>query len=129
MSAPRGRRPRDRTGFTLIEVIGALVIFSAGVLMVLGITGSLARQMDWAAETSELVVRTQERLDSLEATPFDSLVAGTSADTFAIRGRSFVRTSTVTAVTGLLVRIDVSVRSADGVGPNHAAVSYQSAQW
>ncbi|HSM60715.1 MAG TPA: prepilin-type N-terminal cleavage/methylation domain-containing protein [Longimicrobiales bacterium] len=121
-------RPRSR-GFTLIEVIGALVIFSGGVLMVLRITGSLSRQMDLAAVTSELVVRTQERIDSLEALPFDSLAAGTVADTFSIRGRAYTRSVSVTPVTGLLYRLDVRVAPADGGSPSYEATSYTSAQW
>jgi len=115
-------------GFTLIEVIGALLIFSAGVLMVLRITASLSRQMDRAAVTSELVVRTQEWLDSLEATPFDSLDAGMRADTVTIRGQPYVRSATVTAVTGLLYRVEVGVVPEAGGEPSYGATSYSSAR-
>ena len=68
-------------GFTLIEVIAALVIFSLGVLMVLRLTSALTAQMEYAATSSELVVRSEEPLDSLEALPFTSLVLGTTIDT------------------------------------------------
>ena len=124
------RRRRSRTGFTLIEVIGALVIFSLGVLMVLGMTGSLSRQMDWAAVTSELVVKAHQRLDSLEAVPFSSLTPGSSDETFRIRGDSYVRTVSVTSVTGLMYQLDVSVGPADGAErPSYAVTSYQVATW
>jgi prepilin-type N-terminal cleavage/methylation domain-containing protein len=127
--SPRGvgRRPR-RGGFTLIEVIGALVIFSAGVLMVLRITASLSRQMDRAAITSELVVRTQEWLDSLEATPFDSLSSVVRADTLSIRGERYVRSAEVTAVTSFLYRIEVGVGPESGSQPAYSATSYASAR-
>ena len=119
-----------RAGFTLIEVIGALVVFSVGVLMVLNITGALSRQMDWAAISSELVVRTQEGLDSLEALPFASVVPGSHTETLMIRGYSYTRTVTVTPVTGLMLQLDVDVSPASGgSGPSYALTSYQVAAW
>ena len=123
----RGPSP---AGFTLIEVIGALVIFSVGVLMVLSLAGSLSRQMDWAAVTSELVVRAQERLDSLEAEPYSSLTPGSSDETLRIRGDSYARTVSVTSVTGLMYRLDVSIAPMDGAdGPSYAVTSYQVSSW
>ena len=120
----------SRAGFTLIEVIGALVIFSVGVLMVLSLAGSLSRQMDWAAVTSELVVRAQERLDSLEALPYSSLTPGSSDETLRIRGDSYARTVSVTSVTGLMYRLDVSIAPMDGAdGPSYAVTSYQVSAW
>lgn len=128
MSARHACRRLRRGGFTLIEVIGALLIFSAGILMVLRITASLSRQMDRAAITSELVVRTQEWLDSLDATPFDSLGPAVRADTLVIRGRPYVRSAKVTAVTALLYRIDVDMAPESGGEPAYAAISYSSAR-
>ena len=91
----RGSGP-FRGGFTLIEVIGSLVIFSLGVIMVLQLTGALTRQMEYATKTSEVVARVQERLDSLEALPFDSVTVGTRQDTLTVRGTRYVRNATVT---------------------------------
>ena len=114
----------------MIEVIGALVIFSVGVLMVLKLTGALSRQMEYAAKTSELVARTQERLDSLEAVPFDSLTLGTLADTTSVRGISYIRTATVSQVTAVLYQIAVTMApQVAGGGPTITAASYSAAQW
>lgn len=114
-----------RRGFTLIEVIGALVIFSLGVIMVLQLTRALSRQMEYGATSSELVVRAQERLDSLEALPFDSITVGTRSDTLTVRGIRYRRQFTVTAMTGLLRRIDVSVSPLTaGQGPSVSETSY-----
>ena len=125
----RGCGPAGR-GFTLIEVIGALLIFSVGVIMVLQLTGALSRQMAYAARSSELVARAQERMDSLEALPFDSITVGTQQDTLTVRGIRYVRRAAVTSVTGLLRRIDVSLMpQTTGSGPSYSATSYAAARW
>lgn len=124
------RCPGPSQGFTLIEVIGALVIFSVGVLMVLRLTGALSRQMEYAAKTSEVVARTQERLDSLEAVPFDSLSLGTRADTLTVRGIPYVRTATISQLTGILYQIDVTMApTVAGRGPSITSQSYSARQW
>jgi prepilin-type N-terminal cleavage/methylation domain-containing protein len=125
----RGSGPA-RKGFTLIEVIGALMIFSVGVIMVLQVSGALTRQMEYAAKSSELVARAQERLDSLEAMPFDSITVGDRQDTLTVRGVVYVRRATVTSVTGVLRRIDVSlVPQTTGDGPSYSATSYAATRW
>lgn len=122
-------QPRGR-GFTLIEVVAALVIFSGGVLMVLKLTTALSAQMEYAATSSELVVRSQERLDSLEALPFASLSLGTKSDTITVRGVPYLRRVTITAVTGLLRQIQVTVARLDGGnGPQSSVTSYAAAPW
>ena len=42
-------RTLSTDGFTLIEVIGALVIFSLGVMAVMNLTSTLSVSMEWAA--------------------------------------------------------------------------------
>jgi len=117
-------------GFTLIEVIGALVIFSLGVIMVLQLSGALSQQMRWAGQTSTIVARAQERVDSLEATPFDSLTLGTFADTVTILGTAYLRTATISEVTAILYQIDVTLAPVGGVdGPTYATTSYSAAPW
>ena len=125
----RGSGPL-RGGFTLIEVLGALVIFALGVLMVLKLTGALSRQMEFATKTSEVVARTQERLDSLEAVPFDSLSLETRADTLSVRGVPYVRTATISRLTGILYQIDVTMApTVAGRGPTISSQSYSGRQW
>lgn len=122
----RGRRARG--GFTLIEVIGALVIFSAGVLMVMDLTNSLARQMNYAAALSEIVVRTQELVDSLSTLPLDSLNASTS--TVTVGGRAYTEMIIVTPITELLYELHLSLTpNATGDGPSHSVVTYAAAEW
>lgn len=122
--------PQSRPGgFTLIEVIGALVIFSVGVLMVMQVSGALGTQMRFAGIRSEIVVLANERLDSLEVTPLASLVAGTARDTVVVQGLGYERTAIVTLLTPVLAKIEVSLEPVDGVGPSHEVVSYTSEPW
>lgn len=125
----RGSGPL-RGGFTLIEVIGALVIFSLGVIMVIQLSIALSGRMEYAAQTSELVARAQERLDSLEALPFDSLTLGSDVDTLSVRGVRYYLTATIAEVTGVLYEIDVTLEaSPSGAGPDYSATSYSARSW
>jgi len=116
-------------GFTLIEVIGALVIFSVGVLMVLQLSGALGTQMRYAAARSEIAVMGSERLDSLEATPFDSLAVGTTTTSVTVTGQSYQRQVIVTQITPVLYRIDVTLSPVASTGPSYGVTSYRSAIW
>ena len=120
---------RSEAGFTLIEVIGALVIFSVGVLMVMQASGALGIQMRYAGARSEIVVLASERLDSLEAAPLASLSTGTIQDTLTVQGLTYERTVTITSIRPVLAKIEVSLVSIDGDGPSHAVTSYTSAAW
>lgn len=127
---PCRRSGRPQRGFTLIEVIAALVIFALGVLMVLDLTGALARQMRYAATTSELVVIAQEQIDSLEALAFESLTVGTTMDSLTVEGVVYGRAVSVSVRTGLLYQLDVALSpTTAGEGPSYAVTSYSAAHW
>jgi len=120
----------DLRGFTLIEVVGALVIFSMGVLMVLQVSGALGYRMRYAGARSEIAVLANEKLDSLAAEAFASLAAGTTQTNVTIEGISFRRSVTITTMTPVLKRIDVSITPNAGYrGPSHSVTSYASAVW
>jgi len=117
-------------GFTLIEVIAALVIFSGGVLMVIQMSGSLSRQMEWAGVASEIVVVAQARLDSLDAEPFADLTLGTTSETLTIQGKSYTLDTTITTVTALLLQLDISMTPGAGVsGPSYSTTTYAADTW
>lgn len=128
--SPCHRPARFHRGFTLIEVIGALVIFSVGVLMVIGLTTTLAREMRYSATDSELVVRAEEQMDSLEALDFDSISAGTTTDTLTVQGTSYTRQVVISVYTAVLYQIDVTLAPVTaGAGPTYSATSYRAAVW
>jgi len=121
---------RPDAGFTLIEVIGALMIFSMGVLMVVQMSGALGTRMRYAGARSELVVFANERLDSLSAEAFTALTVGSTTSTLVAEGTSYQSTVTITLMTPVLKRIVVSIAPQGGAdGPSHSVTSYASAIW
>lgn len=128
-STGAGRASWRTEGFTLIEVIGAVVVFSAGVLMVAHLTGTLTLQMEFAATRSEIVALAQERMEDLEDQPYDQVPVGTTADTLAIRGHDYIRTVTVTQYGPLTREITVSVVPDEPPGPRFSAVTYLNESW
>lgn len=116
-------------GFTLIEVIGALVIFAVGVLMVIQTSGALSNQMRHAARTSEIVVRAHEWLDSLEALPHSSLAPGTRTDTVVVGGIAYRRQAVLSRRTAVLMDITVTLEPVEGDAPSYTASSHAAAYW
>lgn len=101
-----------------------------GVLMVVQVSGALGFRMRYAGARSEIVVFANERLDSLGAEAFASLSSGTALDTLDAEGMTFASTVTISAVTPLLKRLDVSIAPVNGgKGPSHSVTSYVSAAW
>lgn len=97
--------------------------------MVMQVGGALSTQMRTAGARSEIVVLANASLDSIEATPLDSLTMGTALDSVVAQGWTFQRTVTITSLTAILARVDVTISPAGGSGPSHAVTSYTSAVW
>ena len=116
-------------GFTLIEVIGALLIFSMGVLAVMNLTGTLSIQMQRAALRSELAVVGQERLDSLELVDYTNLTLGTTTSSMSIRGETFTWSLTVSDSTALFRHLKLTGSPADGLGPSFSGATFVVRSW
>ncbi len=116
-------------GFTLIEVIGALVIFSLGVLMVVLLSGTLSVQMERAALRSELAVVGQARLDSLELVDYAALSAGTTTSWASIRGETYTWSVKVSDSTAVVRHVAVSGIPISGSGPSFSGSAFVSRSW
>ncbi len=116
-------------GFTLIELIGALVIFSMGVLAVVRLAGTLSVQMERAALRSELAVVGQERLDSLELVDYATLTVGTTNSSSSIRGRTYTWSVTVSDSTAIIRHVQVSGTPSSGSGPSFSGVAFVGRPW
>jgi Tfp pilus assembly protein PilV len=116
-------------GFTLIEVIGALVIFSMGVLMVMGLGGTLSLQMERAALRSELALIGQERVDSLELVDYTALTVGTTTTSTSVRGATYTWTVTVSDSTAVIRHVAVSGTPSSGSGPFFKGSAFVGRAW
>lgn len=118
-----------RGGFTLIEVMAALVVFSAGVLMVLGLTETLAGRLSAAGIRTRVSVEVQNRLDSLQSLPYDSLSTGTSSDIVLIQGRAFNRTQRILQSTPLVKEVEVTLTPVEGGSPRLTSSAFIIRAW
>ena len=125
----RNPAPPVRAGFTLIEVIGALLIFSLGVIMVLQITTSLSRRMEYAAVNSVIAAEGQRRLDSLGVLSYASVATGATQQTITIRGVSYLRIDTVALTSPLVKKVTFYLKPVAGDWPTFDATLYLSDSW
>jgi Tfp pilus assembly protein PilV len=114
---------------TLIEVMGALVVFSMGVLLVLNLSGALSTQLNQSVLRSSVLVELQEVLDSMGNEHYDSLTVGTEQDTVWIRGLLFGRTKSVTQTHPITLEVTVSVQPLSGSGPSYTASTFVLQSW
>lgn len=72
----------DRSGFSLVEVVVAIIILAIGVLGLGGTTAYTVRQVTLSDTMTERAAAFQTIIDRLQSLPYDSVVAG--ADTVGI---------------------------------------------
>jgi len=97
--------------------------------MVLQLSAVLGIQIRYAAAQSEIIVLANERLNSLEATPFDSISTGTASDTTAVEGFAYRHEAVISEVNPVLYVIVVTLSPLGGSAPTYSATSYMSAIW
>jgi prepilin-type N-terminal cleavage/methylation domain-containing protein len=116
-------------GFTLIEVIAALVIFTMGVLAVVLVTDTLSVRMERAALRSELALVGQERLDSLELVDYVDLTVGTTTSSASIRGETYTWKVIVSDSTALIRHVAVTGIPSSGSGPSFSGSAFVDRLW
>ena len=112
---------RTRGGFSLVEVLVAVVILGVGLLGVAGLSagvGSLTRRS--TAETEQTVVA-QQVLEHMLAEPFGTYARGPGAiadTTLTIAGRDYTVSRRVSSVNARVDRVRVIVEGKLGFGPD-----------
>jgi Tfp pilus assembly protein PilV len=129
--SPVVTRPRrEGGGFTLIEVIGALLIFSIGVIMLLQLTSSLSERLEYAALNSVITAEGQERMDSLSALSYSSFTVGVEVDTMTFRGVRYRRTQEVTQFRPLVREVELTIEPlGTAEGPSYTTSTLVSEAW
>ncbi len=94
---------KRRQGFTIVEVVVAIVLLAVGILGLVTTAALVTRMMGRGTRASKAAVLAQQRIEILRATPCASLAGG--ADTVG----AFTRQWTVTT-SGNARRIQVIVR-------------------
>lgn len=81
MNRPSGTLPADpdRGGFTMVEVILAIVVLAFGLLGMAGTTALVVRQVSLADIATERSAAVQTTIERLKALPFDSVLSGSDS--------------------------------------------------
>jgi type IV pilus modification protein PilV len=112
MRAPRRitgarRAVGKRAGFTLVELLVAMMVFAVGMLGLAATAGSVTRMMGGAKRQTIAAMVAQSRLERIRSSPCSTLLGGTDT----VRG--IVSAWTVTAVSrGVNVSETVTYRAA-----------------
>ncbi len=109
MSEKRPRTTLAREGFSLVEVLVALVVLSVGVLAVTGMAASSVTLVRNGLNLTNSTLAAQQVLDGYLVLPFDSITLGTAADTINLGGQVYTVASTVTDVSAQLAVEDEDV--------------------
>jgi prepilin-type N-terminal cleavage/methylation domain-containing protein len=136
MMRDAGDAPRSRpSGFTLIEVIAALVVFSTAVLMATSLTAGLTTQMRFSALRSQVAARAVHRLDSMAVLPYDSVPVSVSLSTYSIQGQMYRDSLKVVQFAPRIREVQVSLSPVSScpptcpAGPRYRVVTYLVKPW
>lgn len=113
----------------MIEVMGAMVLFTGGVLMVLNLSSSLNTQLQRSAMITELTSVVREQVDSMEAEGYAGLSVASTTATLSLRNISYTLTRAVTSYSPLVKQITVSLEPTQGTGPNRSYSTWVATTW
>ena len=100
-----------RAGFTLIEIMVALVIFSAVILSLVGLSFSVARRSTRATDQALSMAALQARVAQASATMFDSLGTIVGCDTTVSGAYQVLGCTRVTSLTQRLDSVQIVVQT------------------
>ncbi len=128
MDEPRGADPhppltaRRRAGFSLIEILLTIVIFSIVIMSLAGLAFQVARRSSRATDQALSMSVLLARVDQASTTNYDSLALLAACDS-ALSGRVWIRgCTTVDSLSNVRRRVRVIVRtSLPGTRPDTIA--------
>lgn len=75
----RVQADKTRSGFTIIEIVIALIVLTVGVLALAGTTGYIIRQVTLANVMTKRAAAFQTTIDHLQAIPYADVGSGTNS--------------------------------------------------
>lgn len=99
------------TGFSLIEVMISVVIFSAVILSLVGLAYQVARRSTRATHQALVMSVLRTRVDQASAVPFDSLALVTGCDTTISGAVRIYGCTTIVSSTPRLADLAIVVRT------------------
>lgn len=78
MTARAKARLRARAGFTIVEMVVAIIVFTIGVMGLAGTAAYVARQMNGGAQQTLAATIAQSRIDSIAGTGCHAVGSGTA---------------------------------------------------
>jgi Tfp pilus assembly protein PilV len=124
MSRTRGK-PRDETGFSLVEILGSMVLLAVTLMSLLPMTmrvAKLGRQQTDAIQRNAALAGEIQRVQLLD---FTSLAAGTTCTDYATAGYPHTTCVTVTVVDSSTKQVSVAVTPYGG-GASSTSTAYLS---
>ena len=106
-----GGRVASNGGFTLVEVMVALVLLVTGALAITHLSLSVAVLMQQSSAKTELITLAENRMEAVQARDYAELRAGVEEDTVSVRGKPYVRRITITESNARMREIRVDLRS------------------
>lgn len=109
----------NRKGFTLLELLIALVILSIGLLSLSEMQIIAIRENSFAQKLTEAIVLTQDKLEDLRRMGYTQVVAASTTPETLSGG--FTRTWTKDTLIPGTVRVTVTCSWNDATGKSHSA--------
>ena len=125
--AGRSRTAASTGGFTLVEVMVALVILALGALALTHLSLSVAVLMRQSSAKTELIALAENRLESVQSRAYADLRPGTEQDTVRVRGVPYVRRITISAPNARTRLIAIDLRSSVADALTYSTLTYVSA--
>ena len=86
---------QNQKGFTLAELMVAVVILAIGLLGVAGLQGHMIRKNVTAMRNTEATALIEDKIEEIRSTPYDSIAAGVVNEPNLGTAGIFSRTTTV----------------------------------
>jgi prepilin-type N-terminal cleavage/methylation domain-containing protein len=102
---------RRHAGFTLVEIMMAVVIFSIVILSLVGLSFRVAKYSTRATDQALGMATLLSQVDRATTTPFDSLIHLVGCDTTVSGGVRITGCTTVTKISPRLDSIRIIVRT------------------